>query len=86
MKTRIYLRVAKTGKRPKVSATLIAIREPLNNGTYNKVYYPTVLVALDLDIPDNEFDAVRILLEAKIKEVKPAVGIKQIFENDTKKN
>lgn len=81
MKTRIYLRVAKTEKKPKVAATLFPTNESLTNGSkYNLKYYPTVLVALDLDIPDKEFDTVRILLDAKIKEVKPAVEIKQVIE------
>ena len=43
-------------------------------------YLPTVLVALDLEIPDKEFDAARILLEAKIQGTEPAVEVKQVIE------
>lgn len=87
MKTRIYLRIAKKGSRIKAKADLKANRAPLNNGYANpyKEYYPTVLVALDIEIPDSEFAASRILLDAKIKETTPCVEIKQVeVENGNK--
>ena len=74
MKKRVYLRVAKckTGLSVKVE----------NNPNYQSIrikeYLPTVLIALDLNIPDKEFDKARILLEANIKESIPAVEIEQV--------
>lgn len=44
MKTRIYLRVAKTKKGAKVAVSMRPSREPVNG---NKKYYPTVVVGLD---------------------------------------
>ena len=42
----------------------------------------TVLMALDLNIPDKEFDAVRIHLEADITHTEPAVEIRQVEEGE----
>lgn len=80
MKQRIYLRIGKTERKYKVDATTRPSYESLTMGssTYTKKYIPTVMIALDIDIPDNEFSAARILLETKIKESKPAVEIKQV--------
>ena len=81
MKTRVYIRIGKKSGKPKVAISLTPKSDSLDSGSsYNKKYYPTVLIGLDLDIPDKEFEATRILLEAKIKETKPAVEIKQVFE------
>jgi len=79
MRKRIYLRISNYGK-GKVIAGLRPNYEPLSNGypPADRVYYPTVMVALDLDIPEKEFDVARILLQAKISETKPAVEIKQV--------
>lgn len=89
MKKRIYLRIAKYANGFMVKADKSPIQEPLRSSNYTK-YRPTVLIALDLDIPDKEFDAARILLEAKIKETKPCVEIKQVepgeLENENNKN
>ncbi len=79
MKKRIYLRVGKC-------KTGLSVRVE-NNPNYHPIklgeYLPTIIIALDLDIPDKEFDAARILLEAKIKETKPAVEIEQVVEEKT---
>ena len=74
MRKRIYLRVAKckTGMSVKVE------NNPNHQAIRIKNYLPTILIALDLEIPDKEFDAARILLEAKIKETIPAVEIEQV--------
>ncbi len=80
MKTRVYLRIAKSPRGPKFVIGHKPNFESLSNNTSHPIYYPTVLVALDLEIPDNEFEKARILLEAKIKETKPAVEIKQVEE------
>jgi len=84
MKQRIYLRVAKTNKTPKVSASLKPNFTPIDNGRYMKKHYPTVLIGLDIDIPDSEFESTRILLDAKIKETTPCVEIKQIESGEIK--
>lgn len=78
MKQRIYLRIAKTNKTVKVVASLKPSFAPIEGSKYLKTHYPTVLVGIDLEIPDSEFEASRILLDAKIKETKPCVEIKQI--------
>ncbi len=82
MKKRIYLRVGKC-------KTGLSIRVE-NNPNFHPIklgeYLPTVLIALDLDIPDKEFDAARILLKAKIEETKPAVEIEQVKEEEKTEN
>lgn len=81
MKARIYLRIARQLRgKPKVSVSNTPNREALVKSSYSKEALPTVLIGLDLDIPDKEFEATRVLLEAKIKESKPAIEIKQIIE------
>ena len=80
MKTRVYLRIAKSPRGPKFVIGHKPNFESLSSSISHPIYYPTVLIALDLEIPDNEFEKSRILLEAKIKETKPAVEIKQIEE------
>jgi len=74
MKARIYLRIAKCKKGFLLRADKSPNHEPIKFGEYR----PTVLIALDLDIPNKEFDNSRILLEAKIKETKSCVEIKQV--------
>ena len=48
--------------------------KPLMNG---KEYLPTVLITLDLTIPDEEFEATRIKLDANILHTQPAIEIRQ---------
>ena len=82
MKTRIYLRLGKSKKGCKVVASTKPNFQALDNGTqYNhksNIAYPTIQIALDLDIPDKEFDKARVLLDAKIKSTEPCVEIKQV--------
>ena len=79
MKARIYIKIANGRKGVRVSASEKVDREPFLASTHNSTYYlPTVLFALDLDIPDKEFEASRILLNAKIEETIPAVEVKQV--------
>lgn len=79
MKKTIYLRVAKGGNKGyKVVASSKPIYNTLKGSSYSSKAYPTVLIALDLEIPDSEFESTKILLEAKIKETTPAVEIKQV--------
>lgn len=82
MKTRIYLRVAKMKRSYKAVASEKPKFEALTSGQYTKKYFPTVSLALDLEIPDSEFEASRILLEAKIKDTKPAVELKQVEDKN----
>jgi len=77
MKTRVYLRIARTNKGSKVVASMRPNFEALEPGGYG-ASYATVQIALDLDIPDKEFDKARILLEAKIKSSEPSDEIKQV--------
>lgn len=80
MKARLYVRIAKNGSRVKVQASTRPSFEPLERSNYGHEAIPTVQFALDVDIPDKEFDAARIRLEAKIKETTPCVSIKQVEE------
>ena len=83
MKTRVYLRVAKkkSGK-TKVTVSTRALHGALEEGNYLKTPLPTVLIALDLTIPDKEFDAARIQLEANIAKTTPAVQVKQVVDDE----
>lgn len=62
----------------KVAASNKPMLEPLYKtiGYNQKQYVPTVSIALDLDIPDEEFEATRILLEHKLEKSVPAVELK----------
>jgi len=76
MKARVYLRIAKTKRGTSVHADTKPSYSALENSMGEP--YPTIRIVLDLDIADNEFEASRILLEAKISETKPCVEIKQV--------
>jgi len=79
MKQKIYLRIGKGKKGMLVSAHKKPNYEPHNNGYhYQRKHFPTVLIALEINIPDKEFEASRILLEANIEKTTPAVEIKQV--------
>ncbi len=80
MKQRIYLRIGKTGQgKYKVIANTKSNNAPIDNGSkHGRRFYPTVSIALDIKIPDSEFENTRILLDAKIEETKPCVEIEQI--------
>lgn len=79
MKDRVYLRVAKDGSKFKAAASSKPIREPLSKGTYNnKRFLPTLLIGLDLTIPDIEFEDTRIILEANVERAEPAVEVRQV--------
>lgn len=79
MKARIYLRLAKVKGRIKVVANTKPNFESLYTQGYSiKKAHPTVIVAIDLDVPDEEFNASRICLEAKINKTVPAVELTQV--------
>ena len=79
MKKRVYLRVAKNQSGLSVRLESIPNYHPIR---VKRDFLPTVLIALELDIPDKEFDVARILLEAKIEETNPAVKIEQVNKED----
>lgn len=83
MRGRIYLRIGKVGSRFRVDAGTKPKYDSLYTGTgnYNKQPIPTVLVALDLDIDDREFDAIRVLLETRIEHPEPAIHIRQVLND-----
>jgi len=87
MKDRVYLRVAKNGSKFKTAASSKPIKEPLFKGSYhNKEYLPTVLVALDMDINDREFDDARIELNITINRAEPAIEVRQVEPNGTEEH
>lgn len=86
MKTRIYLRIGKTKRGAIVKASTKPSSEAVYTGSYNKKYLPTVLVAVDLIVPDKEFDSARILLQAEITKTTPACSIKQVEGHDETKD
>jgi hypothetical protein len=69
MKTRIYLRVAKSSRGYKVMATTKPNNEPLYNQGYRggKDFLPTVAFGVDFVIPDELFSkAVKVVGEINI--------------------
>jgi len=86
MKRRIFLRIAKTGKARGgflVDASKTPRSDPLtNNSSYNKKHFPTVRIALDLDIPDSMFDSIDVVLQAAIKKADACIDIKQVEEQE----
>ena len=84
MKIRCYLRIGKTERKYKVDVSTKPNNAALTKYHVNgEVPIPTVLVALDLIIPDLEFDSARILLTANIEKSIPAAEIKQIKSMET---
>lgn len=78
MKTRAYIRIGKARMGTRFAISNKANFEPLYTGSGNyRTYVPTVSIALDIDIPDKEFDATKILLDAKIKTTTPCIEITQ---------
>jgi hypothetical protein len=77
MKIPVYLKIGKSPKGPRVEAKTKPDFKPFDSGHYNKKYYPTVLVKLNLDIPDKEFLAAKNELNLKIESTTPAIEIKQ---------
>jgi hypothetical protein len=80
MKIKAYLKVAKTPKGFKFEIKRKPCYKALNNGEgryMNTKYYPTVLVKINLDISDKEFDAAKNELDLKIESATPAIEISQ---------
>ena len=81
MKCRVYLRVGKKKGKHYDNVLFVASKTPnysaLETQSSSGKCIPTVLIALDLDIPDDQFEATRILLEQKIKAVAPCIEIKE---------
>lgn len=79
MKAKVYLNIGHYKGKTKVTAHSKPNYKSIEMGNGNRSYpIPTVMVALELEIPDKEFDNARILLQTKIRETIPAVEIKQI--------
>lgn len=68
MKKPIYLRIAKTKKGYKASASVSPNNEPLNNGnSYSMEWFPTVAFCINITIPDELFEqASRVIAELNI--------------------
>lgn len=81
MKTKIYIRVGydinATKFKYRSESSSIPDFRPITVGDRA---IPTVNFCLEVEIPDSEFTASRILLEAKIQDTKPAVVINQVKE------
>lgn len=75
---RVYLRIGKTSRGFKSVATGKPNYSPIIQSGYNGEPYPTVAIALDLKIPDEEFSATRILLDKEIEKCVPAVEIEEV--------
>jgi len=85
MKVRVYLKVGKDGRGYKVQALTKPKYSAMEKGDkWSKRALPTVLITLDLDIPDTEFEATRILLESEIKKTTPCVQVKQVDDGRKK--
>lgn len=85
VKERIYLRVGKTRRGLVVQAHSKPVYRAIEtNKTYRgSTYNPTVLLAVDLDIPDKEFDKAKNLLDLKIKSSQPAIELKEVTDADS---
>ena len=81
MKVPVYLMIGKTPKGPRIVAKMKPNYKPFDNGVSpkysNPKYYPTIIIKLNLDIPDSEFFAAKRQLDIKIEESTPAIEIKQ---------
>lgn len=87
MKKKFYLKIAKGGKNGfKVEARNKPNSSPLKTQTgYPRQYkyYPTVLIAVTVEIPDSLFNIVQSELTLKIQEAEKAIEIKQeVVENE----
>lgn len=71
---RAYLRVSKKGL---MSVSKKPNYKPLPDNNYSRPQ-PTVLVALDLNIPDAEFNPSRLLMALDIDSPESAVEVKQV--------
>lgn len=80
MRLRVYLRVAKSNREPgyRVLASAKPNYKPLYaaEGTFREMALPTAAFALDLDIPDEEFErAEQVLAEILVEHIEPAVEV-----------
>jgi hypothetical protein len=81
---RVYLRITKNGL---VKASRKPIFTPLSNELkYNRKFYSTIAIALDLKIDEKEFDAAKILLEQEIKNSIPAIQIAEKEKDGREQN
>lgn len=80
MKTRIYLRIGKSKRGPKVAVSQKPNHQALTEGSgrFSEKPIPTVCVGIDLTIDDKAFADATILLEANIKAA--AATIKEVVQ------
>lgn len=76
MKEKVYLRIAKTKKGYRYAVDKKKNHKPFDNGYADKTYFPTIIVALNLEIPDNFFDKASAELDLKIEDLETATDIK----------
>ncbi len=76
MREKIYLRIGKTKAGYKYSADRKKSNKPFDNGYYSKTYFPTITVALNIEIPDKVFKDALQELNLKIKDAEFATDIK----------
>lgn len=83
MKKKIYLQIS--NKTLQVKASYKPVRTPLHNGHYKKTFYPTLLIGLTLNIPDELFLQANEELELNIKMAKFASEVAINLETDPEK-
>lgn len=87
MKDTIYLKIAKARKGYKYSVGTKKNLAPLHNAPYRsdkKKYYPTVVVALNLDVPDTHFRQAQAELDLFIKdpEIAKDITVQEALPNE----
>lgn len=66
MKGKVYLRIAKSKSGYRYAIDRKKNNKPLNNGYYRKTYFPTITIALNLDINDKLFEQAQAEIDLKI--------------------
>lgn len=66
MKRKVFLKLS--NKTKKMLATARPNNTPFDNGHYRPTYYPTITIALNIEIPDDIFDKAQAEIDLKIKE------------------
>ncbi|GBR73139.1 hypothetical protein NO1_0571 [Candidatus Termititenax aidoneus] len=79
MKDKFYLRIGKKEKGFVVKASARPIYESLSTNPYAGTPLPTVLVCLEIDIPDERFAAIELKLP-EIKDAKECLEIKEVSD------
>lgn len=82
MKQKIYLRIAKTNSGYSYKVDKKKNHKPMDDGYYKKTYFPTIVVGLNLEIPDRFFKEALAELDLKVEnlEVASEIEIKEEAE------